>query len=589
MNMTQIQNTRRDLLFQMFYWLISLAAWFIFLQTFSRYHFFYIEQAQLFTGEINTHLSGWLAQYLTGFYVQHFIVPLAGPFILALTNTLIAGLTFIILRRLGMRGNGMILAQLVPVCLTFLFFNHLYSLEGTTAFLLALLALAGTLSIKPWIARFITAAIIAPLLQWFAGPIALLYAVAFFIFSLFREAKWGRLTALLPLATASGAAYYATIQGMTDSMPLAFLPTEYFHHKAQPDKIIYAAWWALWGLILLGGLIGKREIRSNKVRIGSYLLSLLLVLGITWQGTLRYGNAHTTILKQITYYSQRGDWQKVLDLTKDNRTNYLYISYRNLALSHLGVLADDLFRYPQVGFLGLLPTWDKSPMISSLLSDIYYHIGDIALAQEMAFEGNTAQGNGGCPHLWKRLVDTNLIFDSPKIALKYIDLLAKAPHYRAWAEQRRELALHPERIADDPKLGPKRRFFGGEQHLRHFYGIDFDLRLIAEHCPESPAAVEYLGCLFLLGKDLQGFQALLDTYYGTPVLPELPLSFQQAAALLNENMPANRAKYILPSEVTKQFDAFRTTFNRNRGSSGLRATLLRYFGETYWYYFTFKK
>ena len=185
--------------------------------------------------------------------------------------------------------------------------------------------------------------------------------------------------------------------------------------------------------------------------------------------------------------------------------------------------------------------------------------------------------------------ETNLIFDAPKIALKYIDLLAKTPHHRAWAEQQRELALYPERIADDPELSAKRRFFGGEQHLRHFYGIDFDIRLIAEHCPESHAAVEYLGCLFLLGKDLQGFQALLDKYYGTPVLPELPVSFQQAVVIINEKAPENWAKYHITPEVAKQFDAFRTTFNRNRQSAALRSTLLRYFGDTYWYYFTFKK
>ena len=41
--------------------------------------------------------------------------------------------------------------------------------------------------------------------------------------------------------------------------------------------------------------------------------------------------------------------------------------------------------------------------------------------------------------------------------------------------------------------------------------------------------------------------------------------------------------------MAKQFDAFRTTFNRNRQSAALRSTLLRYFGDTYWYYFTFKK
>ena len=106
MNTIQIPNTRRKLLLQVIYWGITFAAWFIFLNSFSRYHFFYIEQAQLFTGEINTHISGWLAQYLTGSYVQHFAVPLVGPIILAFINTFIAGLTFVVLNRLGMKGNA---------------------------------------------------------------------------------------------------------------------------------------------------------------------------------------------------------------------------------------------------------------------------------------------------------------------------------------------------------------------------------------------------------------------------------------------------------------------------------------------------
>ena len=75
---------------QAIYWIITFVAWFFFLNTFSRYHFFYLEQAQLFTGDINVSLSGWLSTYLTGCYVQHFGLPFVGPLLLAFLNTLIA-------------------------------------------------------------------------------------------------------------------------------------------------------------------------------------------------------------------------------------------------------------------------------------------------------------------------------------------------------------------------------------------------------------------------------------------------------------------------------------------------------------------
>lgn len=574
---------------QAIYWIITFVVWFFFLNTFSRYHFFYLEQAQLFTGDINISLSGWLSTYLTGCYVQHFGLPFVGPLLLAFLNTLIAGTVYFTLSHLGAKINGMIWSQLIPVLLTFMFFNHLYDLSGTTAFFLATLALSGTIIIKPFAARLIIATIFAPILHWLVGPAALLYAIAIVLFQLFQEKGWKRFVFLLPIVTAAGAAYYATILGMTDSMTFSFLPNEYFHHKMRPQNVIYYSWFALWMLIVVYGWFGSHCIKSGKLRLLSYATSLFLVAAITWRGSLRYDDANSRLLKMITYYSLQDNWQQVFELTKDNHSNYLYIAYRNLALSHLGRLADDLFQYPQSGALCLFPMWDQSLTTSQLLSDIYYHIGDIALAQEMAFEGNTAQGNGGSPHLWKRLVDTNLIFNFPKVALKYIDLLAKTPHYQKWAESRRELALHPEQICNNPELASKRCFFGGEQHLRHFFGIDYDFRLIAEHCPENPVAIEYLGCLYLLGKELNGFQSVLDKFYGTEVLPELPKSFQQAVIILNEHQPEKWKDYKLSSETVKQFQAFRETFNRNRQSPYLRETMLRTFGNTYWYYFTFKK
>ena len=317
--------------------------------------------------------------------------------------------------------------------------------------------------------------------------------------------------------------------------------------------------------------------------------SVVLVLLVIWKGTALYGISHALPLKQITYYSQHDNWEKVFDVTKDNGSNYLYVAYRNLALSHAGVLADRIFEYPQVGPLGLLPNWDQSFTVSQLLSDIYYQIGDIAISQQMAFEGIMAQGNGGNPHLWKRLVETNLIFGYNEVAGKYIDMLSKTSHYSDWAEKYRPYLYSPDKISENSLLMEKKKNVGGENHLSRVLGFDSDIDNILKCNPGNKPAIEYLGCLYLLGKDLEGFQKMLDKYYGTESLPELPLSFQQAVIIINEGNPDKWKEYKLSDKVISQFEAFRKLFVEQRQSPYLQETVYRSFGKTYWFYFTFKK
>ena len=49
-------------------------------------------------------------------------------------------------------------------------------------------------------------------------------------------------------------------------------------------------------------------------------------------------------------------------------------------------------------------------MLLRLLSDIYYQMGNVALAQEMAFEGMIASERAVNPRLLLRLIQTNLIY-----------------------------------------------------------------------------------------------------------------------------------------------------------------------------------
>ena len=101
-------------------------------------------------------------------------------------------------------------------------------------------------------------------------------------------------------------------------------------------------------------------------------------------------------------------------------------AYLNLALLKRGELADKLFNYPQHGIKSVYPEWDKTNISSTMLSEIYFTTGHIALAQRMAFETNENAEGIANPRMLKRLIQTNLIYGAWTVADKYISMLEKS-------------------------------------------------------------------------------------------------------------------------------------------------------------------
>jgi hypothetical protein len=82
-----------------------------------------------------------------------------------------------------------------------------------------------------------------------------------------------------------------------------------------------------------------------------------------------------------------------------------------------------------------------------------------------------------------------------------------------------------------------------ESYLSTTRGLDYDLLNIAKQYPANRNALEYLGGLILLAKDMQAFKQFLETCYGTELLPVLPLGFQEAVIILYESAPDEWEKY----------------------------------------------
>lgn len=101
--------------------------------------------------------------------------------------------------------------------------------------------------------------------------------------------------------------------------------------------------------------------------------------------------------------------------------------------------------------------WNRTIDTSSLLSDVYWAMGNVAQAQRMAFEGMVASEWAVNPRLLLRLVKTNLILGHHRVAAKYLRPLLQSYGYRAEAERLKRLVGNDEAVRADAELGPRYR------------------------------------------------------------------------------------------------------------------------------------
>jgi hypothetical protein len=209
------------------------------------------------------------------------------------------------------------------------------------------------------------------------------------------------------------------------------------------------------------------------------------------------------------------------------------------------------------------------------------------VAQEMAFEGYVTATGYGNPRLLQRLVQTGLIYGNYPVVGKYLDILSKTLMYRRWAADYRRFLYDDGAIEADPLLHEKRKCIAGGN--RFFETTQEYLEEIARQNPESTAAIEYLGSILLLTKNLEAFRTLVESNYGTGVIPSpMPLSFQEAMVSIYENDPEASEKFGVTRPVIERFREFRKRFIENSEKSGVVNIMRGTHGDTFWFYYIFK-
>ena len=576
------------------FWLVVFGALFAFLQTRFEYHFYYIEQSQLFLfteAYIRNKLllPGGFSMLVAEFLVQFFIRPYVGALVTAALLTGVGVCTAGIVKRIAPISGLFILYVLPMLALLFMHFDFNYRVQGTVCYLMMMALLCGYMRIRNDLFRLVAGCVLVPVLFWLAGSIAVLFAGMVCLFEGLRKTpKWyiSLIGVAEVLLLGVGTVYFS----LMGEYRWVFGPDLYYHYTLHPKEIIYYSWICLPLVFLVAFFIrNKNSLSGKKWRAGiSCIAQLAMIAAVLWWGMPKYSDAKTLKLKKLDYFARTEQWDKTIEECKGKLTNFLYMCHLNMALANKGELSDKMFNFDQRGPQGLLVQWNKSENISCMLSDIYFTMGATASSQEMAFEGYVSAMEDGNPRMLKRLVQTNLIYGTYPVAEKYISILEKTYAYRDWAQSQRKYLYNDEVVESDPILGTRRRMLPDRNSLAMIKGLAGDLALFLEKGPANSAALQYLGAMYLLAKDLEGFKALVEKYYGTEFLPVLPVHFQEAVIVMSEKEPDYWKRFNVSETIVARFTDYKKQVLANRNNSAIAGLLNRSYGNTYWFYFMFK-
>jgi len=576
------------------FWLCVFLALFFYLQKQLAFHFYYIEQEQLYLWSraywtsVIIEPAGFV-RLLTEFCVQFFIKPYCGALIMSALFTFIGTLTAGIIKRMAPTANLFLLSLLSIVLLLYVHFDTNYMYSGTMAYMLMLLIMYGYFYIPHVTIRVIYVTVFGILLFWGVGAVAFLFVVFIFLWELINRftRAYGF---ILPLLVVSGLAFWSVYSSYIGDYRFILLPDGYFANRLRPVTAIYFPWIYMLLLLPVCRLLCNRKVVHGGRKFVEMTIQLILIVTAFWFGMGKWANRNSDFYKELDYYMRNEQWDNIIERCGGETKNYLYKCCLNVALAEKSELAERMFSFDQRGVQSIYVPWNRVSHISVLLSDIYFSMGHIAMAQRMAFEANESIAVANGPRMLKRLVQTNLLYGAYPVAEKYLDLLGQTKYYREWAHEHRRFLWNDEAIANDDLLNTKRKCILKTNVLSENSGLPDDLERIAKQNPVHQATLHYAGAFYLLAKDIFLFKDLAEKFYATDVLPELPKSYQEAVILLSEDDPLYWEQFAISESVIQRFTELKRQILANQGNSAaLPALLKRSFGDTYWYYYMFIK
>jgi hypothetical protein len=565
------------------------------LQHVQRYLFFFREQMMMFLYDPSIIADRYLgvagpAQLLSHLMVQFFKLPYLGAIVTGGICTLSAVLLWKSLWRITQSLLLLPLAILPTIFICDGLFDVYYDYVGLVAYFLFSLFLF----IDQWLAprlsdwwRIATTTLLALLLFWMAGAVAMLFAVCVLVIELVPEPRksWQLLLPILVVAIV-GAICVKT--SLLAGYRYAFQNGAYYEPILKPTNFYHTPWILTAVLPLLAPLAHFVSGKLRPLWLTVCSLALLVLIGAFAVRSANRNGQKMYPMIAMDHFIVTHNWQGLLNSPYTKSGNFLLMNRLNLALSHEGKLLNNFFDYPQVGPYSILTELKQLSLdveITTTLSEIFYQMDNIASAMEKAF--NTVEGlRYGSPSNMQMLVRTNIIFGAYPLAEKYIRLLEKTLFYKDWASDQRRYLYNDELINNDPEYGAKRKSLPENcEEFTQSRGAYADLLLTIRTNPKATAARDYAIGYLLLANDTPHINAFADEFYGTELMPETPQRLQEAIVAANEkDLDYCRSRGVTEETIQQYQQLKQMVVDARRSNQEIGGLLRPQYGNTYWYY-----
>ena len=568
-------------------WLIASLLVFYYFLVFGVFVFRYQEESQLFIPALwnvseQYLVPGGFIAFVGQFLIQCYHLPMFS----VLVNTALLISVSAVINRLLQEYNNYCYnfpLSLIPVCwLMNVGIRNNYLIDGNVALLLMLLSVIPLLYMKDRIMITLYSLFSTVLLFVLGGNIAIYYSIFLSVYSITLHAKSNlRFYPLASLFPALIVLLFPVELGLYVPFTEAFKPEEYLEIQLLPDYYINYAWMIFCVILLVVVFISfALSFLNSKTKkdIASVLCfgALFFTLSCNMPDNTDKQNR---MLNELSFLSDEEQWDAIINKYKNRNINdYISLNYLNMALAKKGMLAENMFAFDQKGPKSLVAPWNRTLYMDNLLCDIHFMTGDLAMSESYALDAMTQSKRGGNTRALRRLVQINLLRGEYALAGKYIALLEQMPFYKEWADEYSGYLSEPERMSDNPELKGK---IVPSDSLDNLMSLMTTEKLWNVHTAENRIGWEYLGCYYLLDKNLSKF----NSYIEESGVEHLPRHFQEALLIEGSDSVSNN----LVSDKTRQrFESFRKVMAHFSKNNGDVSAIYNEFGDTYWFYYYFK-
>ena len=569
------------------YWIIVFVCISFYFFYFASYTFDVQEEMQLFIPSWHSLKesllqSGGMTQWLGMFSIQYFSNSLFAAILNGLLVTMVGVCCYGLLQKIHSKGYNLLLALILPLSLCKTHLKLDYLIDGTYAFVFMMLLLVWVFTYSK--KRMISGVIGSFFVYWFTGQIVFVYGLLFLLLGLliWKSYKEGLLVLFTSFILGWIGCRFALQTPLTDG----FANEDFFHTLLQPDGYIYYVWIRLSIMLaMLCIIVWALRYLPDKNKMVNVCVYFFIVLGLLFWGKVSMpdeSDMQNRMMDSLNYLTKRQRWSTILNMHQGKQhLGVVSLNYVNMALSQEKQLGNRMFDYPQRGPLGLIVSYNLTYYISIVLSDVFYTIGDIASSESYAVEAQTlARRGGGSPRAMQRIVQTSLIRGDKSMADKYLRILKQLPKYRQWAERYETYLTDEAAMRQEKEIGDRVAGQHVQDNLLTLIPTDELLKLHLTDSSNQRTPFEYVGCYYLLDKDLDKMRQLLELTDEIPECSPLPKHFQEAAAMIFHQEPERLSSMQIDHQVLSDFSDFLRLLKNNS-----RMDLNRKYGNTFWHYY----